>query len=206
MAKLALVRHGKSEWNKLGLWTGQTQVELAPEGYEDARRAAEALRDTTFAKAYVSSLTRARQTLEVILTELKLDIPVAESAALNERDYGIYTGLNKWEVKSQVGEEEFQLIRCGWDAPIPKGERLKDVYERVVPYYETFIRPDLEKGDALVVAHGNSLRSLIKYIENLSDAAIADVELGVGEALVYFLDEKGRLLNKELRAANSDRV
>jgi 2,3-bisphosphoglycerate-dependent phosphoglycerate mutase len=147
MAKLILIRHGKSEWNKLGKWTGHTDVLLAPEGHEEAKRAGERLRDVEVHSAHVSELTRTHQTFEGVMSSLPQETVVPKKhGALNERHYGIHTGKNKWEVKESVGDEEFTNIRRSWDHPIPEGETLKDVHARVVPYYEREIMPEIMSG------------------------------------------------------------
>lgn len=206
MAKLILVRHGKSEWNKTGQWTGWTDVDLAEEGILEADKTAEALKDIDIHVAHVSELKRAQQTLDVIQKKLKTDIPTQRSAALNERHYGIYTGKNKWQVKEEIGDEKFHELRRGWDVKIPEGESLKEVYERVIPYFENTIKPELAAGkNVLVVAHGNSLRALVKHIEKISDAAVCDIELGTGEAHCYAF-KNGTLEGKEVRAQHKNDV
>lgn len=183
MAKLFLVRHGESEWNKLGLWTGWTDIDLTEKGKEEARQAGEKLKNEKIDVVYVSDLKRAAQTFEEIkkVCDLK-DFEYKVSPAIKERDYGIYTAKNKWQIKEEVGEEEFQKIRRGWDVAIPEGESLKDVYDRVVPYYESDIKKDLEAGkNVLVVAHGNSLRALVKYLKNISEDEIPNLEIATGE-------------------------
>src|SRR6476619_2408667 len=151
MSYLILVRHGKSEWNALGLWTGWTDVELTQEGRKEAQKAAQALQDIEIHSSHTSKLKRAQQTLDEIKTALNLaHIPTSEHEALNERHYGIYTGKNKWQVKEQVGEEEFTKIRRGWDHPIPEGESLKQVYDRLLPYYEEQILKDLKEGKNVI--------------------------------------------------------
>lgn len=195
-----------SEWNKKGVWTGQTDVELAPEGYAEAKRAADAIADIDFDKAYVSDLMRAKETFECIEIALHKQIPVEHSSALNERDYGALTGKNKWEVEEQVGEKKFEEIRRGWDVCVPGGETLKDVYARIVPYYESHIAPEIKAGHSvLVVAHGNSLRALIKHIEGISDEKVCDIELGVGEVYCYLFDDQGKEISREIRAQNETR-
>jgi 2,3-bisphosphoglycerate-dependent phosphoglycerate mutase len=204
MAKLILVRHSKSEWNELGKWTGWTDVDLNEQGRADAKTTAEALKDIQIDQAFVSKLKRAQQTLEIILNEIgQTDVPTLQTAALNERDYGIYTGKNKWEVKEEVGEEEFQNIRRGWEHPIPEGETMKKVYERVVPFYENEVLPLLKAGENVILAaHGNSLRALVKYLEDLSIDDLMALEFGIGEAYVYEVDKSGKIENKEIRAKN----
>src|SRR6185437_14622566 len=134
---------------------------------EEARRTGETLKDIHFDYAYTSALTRAQQTLEEILKVINQQPPITQNQALNERNYGNYTGKNKWEVQKELGDEEFQKLRRSWDYPPPNGESLKMVYERVLPYYQTEIEPKLKEGkNVLVAAHGNSLRALVKYLEN----------------------------------------
>lgn len=207
MSYLILVRHGRSEWNDKGLWTGFTDVPLVEQGRQEARRAAQALKGLPIDFAYTSLLQRAKETLEIVLKELSLTVPVTEDFALNERNYGVYTGKNKWEVKESVGEKVFQQIRRSWDYPIPEGESLKQVYERVIPYYEKEIQPKIQSGKNIIVAaSGNSLRALIKKLDGVSDENISDVEIGTGEAWVYELDQGGTVIKKEIRAKNDARV
>lgn len=203
MATLVLVRHGKSEWNEKGLWTGWRDIPLAPVGYEEAKRTGEALKDIHFDFAFTSALTRAQQTLEDILRVINQTPPITKNEALNERDYGDLTAKNKWDLQKELGEEEFQKIRRSWDYPPPNGESLKMVYERVLPYYQSEIEPKLKEGKNIIIAaHGNSLRALVKHLENISDDKIASVEIGTGEAYVYQLDENGKVTNKEIRGSN----
>lgn len=201
MAYLVLVRHGESEWNVKGVWTGWTDVDLSPKGHEEARQAGEALKDIHFDLAYTSTLKRAKNTLlEIEKVIGQTDLTATESSALNERNYGDLTGKNKWEVKAQVGEEEFQKIRRSWDYPPPNGESLKMVYERVVPYYESEILPKLKEGNNIIIAaHGNSLRALIKYLDHISDEDIPSLELATGGIYVYQLDQNGTILSKDIR-------
>lgn len=205
MAYLVLIRHGTSEYNKRGLWTGLTDVELAPKGIEDAQRAGEVIRDIPIHKAHVSLLTRAKQTLNEIKKVLgRHDLQADEHAALNERDYGIHTGKNKWQVKEAVGEAEFHNIRRGWDVIVEGGENLKDVHARVVPYYAERILPQLLEGhNVLVVAHGNSLRALVKHLENISNEKIPELEIGFGEVYTYQFDKYGTVVGKKVRSVNS---
>lgn len=201
MAKLFLVRHGKSDWNKLGKWTGWTDVDLAEEGIIEAREAGKLLKDEVIDTVYTSELKRTHQTFHGIKEGAeKMDLTHTPHKALNERHYGIHTGKNKWEVKSEIGEEEFNNIRRGWDVRIPEGETLKDVHSRVVPYYEENIKKDLISGkNVLVVAHGNTLRALIKHLENLSDLEVANVEVETGEIHSYELNTLGDFISKEIK-------
>lgn len=206
MAYLVLVRHGKSEWNEKGLWTGWRDIPLNPIGVEEAKKTGEALHDIKFDYAYTSALMRAKQTLNEILSVIDQHPPITENQALNERDYGDYTEKNKWQVKEEVGEEEFQKIRRSWDYPPPNGESLKMVYERAVPYFQQEIEPKLKEGkNVLIAAHGNSLRALVKYLENIPDDQIATLEIGTGEAYVYQIDSEGKVESKEIRGENANK-
>ena len=203
MAYLILVRHAKSKWNALGLWQGWMDIELAPEGREDALRTAEALRGIEIHSAHTSLLKRAKDTWDIIQNALGITPPTVANQALNERHYGIYQGKNKWEIKEQVGEEEFMRIRRSWDHQIAEGETLEDVYKRIVPYYQSVILRELKEGkNVAVIAHGNSLRALVKYLENLSIADVLTLEFGIGEAYVYEVDRDGKIISKEIRASN----
>lgn len=208
MAYLVLVRHGESEWNAKGLWTGWTDIGLSEKGFAEARAAGELLKDIHFDFAYTSLLGRAKQTWEQIQKVLgQTDIQVIEDKALNERDYGDMTGKNKWEIKQQVGEEEFQKLRRSWDYPPPHGESLKMVSERILPYYEKEILPHLRNGkNVLIAAHGNSLRALIKYLNHISDKDISDLEMPTGEVYVYTIDKNGNFVNKEIRGEKNPTV
>lgn len=204
MAYLALVRHGQSEWNALSLWTGWTDVALSEKGHQDAKDAGKALEDTTFNLGYTSALKRAQQTLADIKTTLGQNFTVIENRALNERNYGDLTGKNKWKIKEEYGEDQFQKWRRGWDEPIPNGETLKNVYERVIPYYEKEILPHLKEGKNIIIAaHGNSLRALVKFLENVPDEDIPSLEIGLGEVYLYTIDAEGRVANKEIRHATT---
>lgn len=192
---LILVRHGESIWNARNVWTGLTDIELSDIGKQEAALAATQLSDKKISCAFTSELSRASQTLSIILDELSSShVPVTKNAALNERDYGIYTGKNKTQVQQELGESGYIALRRGWDTPVPEGENLKQVYERVVPYYEKTIRPHVVAGECvLIVAHGNSLRALIKFLDNISDTDIEKVELKTGELMLYEVDAQGRV-------------
>lgn len=210
MSKLILVRHGKSEWNNLGLWTGWKDIPLNEQGIKDAQDAGQQLKDIRIDMAFVSKLQRAKQTLDHILKTLTSPnsptIPITQTEAVNERNYGIYTGKNKWEIKEQIGEQEFQKLRRSWDYPIPEGETMKDVYSRVAPFYEQTILPKLKMGkNIIIVAHGNSLRALVKHLENLSKEQLASLEFGIGEVYIYEVDSNGKIIDKKIRAENPER-
>ena len=204
---LVLVRHGKSEWNELGLWTGWNDIGLHNDGKLDAKKMAEHLQDIEIHLAHTSKLKRAKDTATIILESLSLKhIPLHEHEALNERHYGIHAGKNKWEVREEVGEEEFQNIRRGWDHPIPEGETLKQVYERAVPYFEEHILPNLRKGkNVLIAAHGNSLRALTKYLRKLSEDEVSALEIGLGEVHIYEFNAEGDVLHSEVRGLNTEK-
>lgn len=208
MGTLILMRHAKSDWNAKGLWTGWTDVPLSEDGRAQAAETAEQLRGTALDAAFTSDLVRCTETLDIILKSLgREDLPITISTAIKERNYGIFTGKNKWEIKEEIGEEKFQRIRRSWDEPIPEGETLKDVYARAVPYLEKEILPMVAAGKTvLLVSSGNALRALVKYLERLSDEQIADVEIGVGEAHLYSIDEKGVVMSKEVRAKAKEHV
>jgi 2,3-bisphosphoglycerate-dependent phosphoglycerate mutase len=148
---------------------------------------------------------RSIETLSCMLNVCKrYEVPTEHASALNERDYGDYTGKDKWEMKELLGEDEFNKLRRGWDYPIPNGESLKMVYDRVLPYFLDKILPRVNEGkNILVVAHGNSLRSLLKYIENLNEEQIADTEFPFGAVVIYDLDKEGHMINKEVRQTQS---
>lgn len=204
MAYLILVRHGESLWNAKGLWTGWEDIGLSEKGREEAKKAGEAIKDIKIDKAYTSVLSRAKETLEEIIKVFKVNgLPVTEDQALNERDYGDFTGKDKWQIKEKYGEKQFLKWRRSWDEPIPGGETLKDVYKRTVPYYKKTILEDLKEGkNILVSAHGNSLRALVKFLENISDEEIPNLEIATGEIYLYKVDHNGNIVSKEIRASH----
>lgn len=202
MSKIALVRHGQSHWNKKGLWTGWQDIPLSENGKKEAALAARLLKDIDFHHFFTSDLSRAIETLELIKSGLnKADLPTVKHRALKERHYGEYTGKNKWEIKTKVGEKEFNKIRRGWNTPIKGGETLKNVHDRVVPYFVSKILPLLKSGkNVLIAAHGNSIRALIKHLENVSDESISEIELATGEVIIYEIDPQGNIINKERKS------
>ena len=201
--KLVLIRHGESEWNLLGKWTGWTDVSLTEKGAADAKKMGKLITDIHFDAIYTSKLKRSVETMEGVLeTQGRAGAPYEAVEALNERDYGDYTGMNKWEVKEKVGEEKFNAIRRNYDEPIPNGETLHMVYDRVVPWYREVVVPKLLAGEnVLFVAHGNSIRALVKYIESISDEDIAKFEMVFGTILEYTVDDEGKMVDRvELHA------
>ncbi|NBN65761.1 2,3-bisphosphoglycerate-dependent phosphoglycerate mutase [Microvirga tunisiensis] len=198
---LVLVRHGQSEWNLKNLFTGWKDPDLTEQGVAEARAAGAKLRDMKlqFDMAYTSALTRAQHTLQLILAELGQEgLETVRDQALNERDYGDITGMNKDEAREKFGEEQVHIWRRSFDVPPPGGESLKMTAERVLPYYRAEILPRVLEGKRIIVAaHGNSLRSLIMELENLTPEQILKRELGTGAPVVYRLNEDGQVVSVE---------
>ncbi len=182
MAKLILLRHFQSQWNKENRFTGWTDILLSEEGRGSAKEVAKKLVDFKIDKIYTSPLIRNKETAFLILKEFnKEDMTVVIDKALDERNYGKLQGMNKDEAKIRYGEEQVKLWRRSWEEAPPEGESLKDVYNRVVPFYEKNIKKDLEKGEnVLVIASHNSLRALVKYLENISEEKIINLEIPTG--------------------------
>lgn len=206
MGKLVLVRHGESVWNEKGLWTGWTDVELDEKGKEQARKAGAAIKDISFSLAFTAPLKRTQHTLDEIKEELvDKTFPNTIDSALLERDYGQLAGKNKWDVEKEYGEEQFNEWRRGWDSRPPGGESLHDVSNRVIPYFENNILPRLiENENILVVSSGNALRTIIKYLENISDTDIENVAIKTGEAWEYTVNADGKVEGKEILLKNTD--
>jgi 2,3-bisphosphoglycerate-dependent phosphoglycerate mutase len=202
---LVLVRHGESEWNKLNRFTGWKDVGLTEEGMAEAHRAGTMLKEAgiRFDSAFTSTLKRAHNTLDIILEELgQPKLPTVKAAALNERDYGQLVGIDKDEARKRWGSEQVHLWQRSYDIAPPGGESLKDTALRVVPFYERWILPELQKGKSvIVVAHGNSLRSLIMELDRLTPDEVMQVELGTGVPLVYRFNEDGTVAEKSDLAA-----
>jgi 2,3-bisphosphoglycerate-dependent phosphoglycerate mutase len=207
MAKLVLVRHGESEWNEKGLWTGWSDPSLTKKGHDQAKETGTLLKDITFDQAFTSLLTRSQQTLEDILSVLNQNVPIIQSEQLNERNYGDYTGKNKWEVQKEVGEEVFMKIRRSWDYPIPNGESLKQVCDRVIPYYDLTIKPFLlQDKNVIIAAHGNSLRALVKHLQNISEDDITELEIPIAGAILYEIDSSGTVLSHTMKGGELDHI
>lgn len=202
---LLLARHHESEWNKLGKWTGSRDRHLTEYGFQKSNDMGFLIKGIHVDRAFASMQVRSIETLSCMLNTCELyDVPTEHSAALNERDYGVYTGKNKWEMEQLLGEEEFTKMRRGWDYPLPEGESLKMVSERTIPYLTETILPHVAAGEqVLVVAHGNSLRTIIKHIEKVSDEDIATVEMPFGSIVIYTLDDTGHMITKEIRQTDS---
>ncbi len=207
MAKnvLVLVRHGESEWNKLNLFTGWRDPDLTEKGVAEARRAGQLLKEQGlhFDLAFTSVLKRAQRTLSLILAELGQDgLETIKDQALNERDYGELSGLNKDDARKKWGEDQVLIWRRSFDVPPPGGESLKDTAARTLPYYEKAIWPQVKAGKNIIVAaHGNSLRSMIMKLDRLTPEQILKVELGTGVPVIYRLDDAGGVIEKRALAA-----
>jgi len=193
MSKLILARHGQSEWNKLGKWTGLTDV-----GRHEAQRAGLNLASIAIDAVYTSPLKRCLSTVHEILGIRENngvgDIPVIKSEAITEKNYGVLTGKNKFEVRDEVGEEEFMRIRRSWDYQIEDGESLKQVHARVAPFHHGTIMPRILGGEnILVVSHNNTLRAYVKEIEDIPEDMVGLIELGTAEMRSYDLGEDGQI-------------
>jgi len=197
---LVLVRHGQSEWNLKNLFTGWRDVDLTELGVKEARDAGRKLRaqGLTFDVAYTSALKRAQRTLDLMLEELNLTkIPVTKDQALNERDYGDLSGLNKDDARKKWGEEQVHQWRRSYDVQPPGGESLKDTVARTLPYYVQEILPAVLRGQrTLVAAHGNSLRALVMVLEKLSPKQILAREIGTGVPIIYHLNADATVASK----------
>ena len=223
--RLVIIRHGESEWNKLNLFTGWSDVDLSPEGKIEARLAGKALNEEEidFDVCYTSYLKRAIHTLNLVLEEMNRDwLPVIKSYKLNERHYGALQGLNKAETAKKYGEKQVKIWRRSFSVrppvldetsnqnpkkqvqysginrdELPLCESLEDTINRVVPYFNNVIKKDMLSGKrVLIVAHGNSIRSLVKYFENLSEEEILEVNIPTGIPLVYEFDDDFRVIEK----------
>lgn len=222
--KLVLLRHGQSLWNKENKFTGWTDIDLSEQGIKEAKEAGKLLKQNnfTFDIAFTSVLKRAINTLNYALKEMDQDVPIKYSYKLNERHYGALQGLNKDETKKKYGEEQVHIWRRSADVRPPKleitdprfpgndekykdipkdklptTENLLDTIDRVVEYYNEEIKPELLKNKNVIIsAHGNSLRALIKYLENISDEEIMNLEIPTGKPYVYELDDNLNILKK----------
>ncbi len=201
MGQLALVRHGQSQWNLENRFTGWTDVPLTEAGRREAEAAGALLHDIPFDRAYTSLLGRAQETLAIILRVLhREDVLVARDVALNEREYGDLTGMNKDEAAARFGAEQVHRWRRSWDVRPPGGESLAETDARAFPFFHDHILPHVTGGeDVLVVAHGNSLRAIIKEIEGLTPEQVITLEIATATPYVYTLDAAGRIVHKEIR-------
>ena len=202
---LVLVRHGESEWNRKNLFTGWRDVDLTEKGVEEARAAGRKLKaqGLRFDIGFTSALVRAQRSLDLVLEELgQKSLPVVEDQALNERDYGDLSGLNKDDARAKWGAERVHVWRRSYDVAPPGGESLKDTAARVLPYYIREILPRVLRGDNVIVsAHGNSLRALIMVLEGLSPQQIVAREIATGVPLIYRLNADSTVAEKQDLAA-----
>lgn len=199
---LVLVRHGQSEWNLKNLFTGWRDPDLTPKGIDEAKAAGRALKakGLHFDAAYTSELIRAQHTLALILSELgQGNLPVKKDVALNERDYGALSGLNKDDARAKWGEEQVHVWRRSYDVPPPEGESLKDTLARTLPYFVTDILPDVLAGKTVIVAaHGNSLRSIAKVLNRLDNEQILGFEIATGVPAIYQIGSDARVTANEV--------
>ncbi len=197
MARLVLLRHGESQWNLENRFTGWVDVPLSPKGIEEAKSAGDKLREVKFDRAFTSVLTRANETLRIVLETIgQTNIPVEKDKALNERMYGDLQGLNKTETAKKYGEAQVKIWRRSYDVKPPGGESLKDTAERALPYYEKMIKPHLLKGETIMIAaHGNSLRALVMELDRLSKAEVLELNIPTGVPLLYEFDASGKVIS-----------
>lgn len=205
MTKLVLVRHGQSAWNAENLFTGWRDPELTAQGIDEAGKAGAALKaeGLHFDIAFTSELTRAQKTCDLLLAALgQSDLEIVRDMRLNERDYGELSGLNKDDARAKWGDEQVHIWRRSYDTPPPGGESLKDTADRVLPYFNSAIRPQLAAGrDVLVAAHGNSLRALVMVLDGLSSEEITSVNIGTGVPYIYTMADDGSVADKRILSA-----
>ena len=197
---LILVRHGQSEWNAKNLFTGWKDPGLTDEGMKEALVAGSTIKSENilFDEMFTSKLVRAQITGKIILEAInQSDIPINQNIALNERNYGSLAGLNKDDARKKWGEEQVHIWRRSFDIPPPDGESLKNTAERVLPYFNKEILPKVINGsNVLIAAHGNSLRSLIMQLDNISEVDIVNLEIPTGAPIKYVFNENGSILEK----------
>ena len=207
MSQLILVRHGQSEWNQQNLFTGWRDPDLTELGVTEARNAGRALKaeGITFTIAFTSELMRAQKTCALLLEEQgQSDLQTIRNVALNERDYGDLSGLNKDDAREKWGEEQVHIWRRSFDTPPPGGESLKDTAERVLPYFNNTIMPRIRAGEnVLVAAHGNSLRALVMVLDGLGQTEITLVNIATGEPYIYDMGAQGEVVGKRILPANN---
>lgn len=196
MPILILVRHGQSVYNLENRFTGNLDIGLTPLGEEESRLSGEKLKGYSFDLAFTSMLIRAQESLRIILETIgQTKIPVVKSDALNERMYGSLQGLNKEDTCKKYGAKQVEIWRRSYDTCPPEGESLAQTFERTVPYYKAEIEPQLREGkDVLIVAHGNSLRALLMYLENISAKDIVQINIPTGMPKKYTLDKDLKIL------------
>lgn len=200
-SKLILARHGESVYNAQGIWTGHLDPDLSQKGEGHAKAIGKVLKKHDVHHAYTSDLKRSQKTWDIAHGEAtggNKQIPTKSHTDLRERNYGTFNGKNKWQVKDEVGDEEFTRIRRSWDYAVPEGESLKAVYERAVPFFLDEIKPLLDGGENVVaITHGNTNRALIKHLEDISDDSVAEIEMPHEVVVVYHFED-GQLVEKEV--------
>jgi 2,3-bisphosphoglycerate-dependent phosphoglycerate mutase len=200
MSTLVLIRHGQSLWNAENRFTGWVDVPLTEQGRDEARRAAEHLGGLRFDVAYTSMLSRAQETLDIILKAIGQSPPIIRDQALNERHYGDLQGLNKADTAARYGEQQVKLWRRSYDVAPPNGESLALTAKRTLPFFERAIGGDLRQGKhVLVVAHGNSNRSIIMDLEKMTGEQVVALELETGVPIVYEIGDGMKVMSKVVR-------
>lgn len=201
MPTLVLVRHGQSLWNLENRFTGWEDVPLTERGLAEAARAGELLREAGvhYDQGFTSELFRAQETLRIILEELgQTDLPIVRDKALNERHYGALQGLNKAETIEKYGAEQVHIWRRSYDVPPPEGESLKDTAARTLPYLDATILPLVKAGkNVIVAAHGNSLRSIVMQLDNMTREQVLELNIATGVPMLYDIDATGKVLSKK---------
>jgi 2,3-bisphosphoglycerate-dependent phosphoglycerate mutase len=199
MPKLVLVRHGQSLWNLEDRFTGWVDVPLTEQGREEARRAGQKLATLDLQVAYTSDLLRAQMTLQLIMEEMGVQLPTIRDGALNERHYGDLQGLNKARTAEKYGKEQVHIWRRSYDIPPPNGESLEMTAARTLPFFERCILGDIAQGkNVLVVAHGNSNRSIVMSLDKLTKEQVLELNLGTAVPVVYDLTPEGEVVSKEI--------
>lgn len=200
MPTLILLRHGESQWNLENRFTGWIDIDLSPKGEAEAQAAGVLLKNKPIDVVFTSALIRATHTADITLKAAgKRNVPIYSDQALNERHYGDLQGLNKAETAAKYGAEQVHIWRRSYDVPPPNGESLKDTRARVAPYFNEFILPMLKSGkNILVVAHGNSIRALIMFVEHLTPEQILKTEVATGVPIIYELDDNLNIVSKEI--------
>lgn len=200
MSTLILLRHGESTWNLENKFTGWVDVELSEKGLKEAAAAGLKIKDYKLDQAYSSVLKRAINTLDLALQNSgKTGLPITRDQALNERHYGDLQGMNKAETAKKYSDEQVKIWRRSYDIPPPNGESLKDTAARTIPYFEKHIAADLKAGkNVIIAAHGNSLRSIVMHLENMTKEQILEYEIPTGTPIVYELDGNLKVLSKKV--------
>ena len=198
--KLILVRHGLSVYNDQNRFTGWKNVDLNEQGVAEAEQAVNLLESINFDIAFTSELKRANDTLDIILKGLRQEIPIEKNLALNERDYGDLVGQNKAEAAKKFGDEQVQIWRRSYDIPPPGGESLKDTADRVIPYLNEKILPEVYSGKNIIVsAHGNSIRAIVMALKEFTPEEILKTEIGWCEPWIFNFENE-KLINLEIKA------